>query len=385
MNILFIANAYRPALSGVAISTASFRDALEKLGHKVIVLAPRYRNHTETDPNIIRLSTIPNPFYPEYPITRFRLTAELRKRLRDEKIQVVHVMQPFTVGKFASKVAHELNVPLIFTHHARYDLYSHYIPLPKSIAQRSATRSVAAFANECSALVAPSESIKQHMLSNGITKPIAVVPTGLTQSYFDPTPKNKLRAQLNWPIDKKILLCVSRISIKDKNLQLLIDAMPHLLTREPNAILYMIGSGPDLKKLRKIVVDRKLSEFIKLPGPVPNKDLPARYSAADVFWYPSISETQGLITLEAMSAGLAVVATRAPGTVDFINHNQNGLLTKNEPEDFASAAVTLLADEQLRQKFSKAAAHAAAPYTAEAMAGRLVNLYESVPAAAPAE
>jgi len=379
MNILFVANAYTPALSGVALSAERFRTSLEQLGHRVTVIAPRYRGHVENDPRIIRVPTFPNPLYPEYPFALFRFSRKLRARLQQEHIQVVHVMQPFTVGRFARTVARALNVPLVFTHHARYDLYAHYVPLvPKKIAARRVTRSVVRFANTCDLLIAPSRSTKEFMTARGITKPIEVIPTGLAHTYRSTQPKAELRRQLSIPEDAFLLLCVSRISIEDKNLLLLLSAMPKIVAVLPKAHLILVGSGPDQAKLKEYAKTHGLEKFVRFEGPIQNDQLDRYYTAADLFVYPSISETQGIIILEALSAGLAVVATRAPGTIDFVSDGNNGLLTQNDPHSFAAAVIRVAQDQALRTELAKNALPSVSAYTSEAVAKKLVSAYQQI-------
>ncbi len=376
VNILFIANAYPPAISGVSLSAARFKTSLEELGHTVLVIAPRYPGHTETDPNIIRVATLPNPFYPEYPIARFRVTPALLARLHREHIQLVHTMQPFTVGRFARSLARRLQIPLVFTHHARYDLYAHYVPLmPKAFAARQVLKSVTKFANTCDQLIAPSSSTKEFMRAHGITQPIEVIPTGLAHSYKSDRPKAELRAELDLPPDAFVMLCVSRISIADKNLLLLPRALKLVLHKIPKAILLIVGSGPDEAKLKAVIAEQGLTESARMIGPIQNQNLPRYYSAADVFTYPSVTETQGIITLEALSAGLPVVATRAPGTIDFVQDQHNGLLTHNDSIAFADAIVRVAQDHALYTKLAATASASVAPYTAQAVAKKLLAVY----------
>ncbi|MDP2587506.1 MAG: glycosyltransferase [bacterium] len=379
MNILFIATAFTPNISGVSISSARFRDGLVALGHKVIVLAPHYKDHQEKDPTVIRFPTAPNPLYPDYPFVRFSLDKKLRERLSQEQIQVVHVMQPFTTGRFGLRIARTLEIPLVFTHHARYDLYAHYIPLlPSAIASRLTQRSVTRFANKCDHLIAPSQSTKDFMLSKKITKPISVIPTGLARMYTDPTPKAELRTRQGLPQNSLVMLFVSRIAIKDKNLLLLLDMLPIVLKRYPSAQLVLVGGGPDVESMRLRIKQRGLQNNVQLIGPIQNDRLSTWYSAADLFVFPSVSETQGLITLEALSAGLPVIAVQAPGNTDIIKNQSNGLLTNNNAQDFAEAILRAYGNTALYEQMSQAAWRSAKKYTVSNSARMLAAVYNKL-------
>ncbi|MFO0704712.1 MAG: glycosyltransferase [Candidatus Andersenbacteria bacterium] len=388
MTILFVANAYPPAISGVAISAEHFRTALQKMGHRVLVLTPRYRraraavatqDPTATDPDVIRVPAVPNPLYPEYPIGLFVMTPRLLRRLRQAGVQVVHTMQPFTVGRFARRVARRLGVPLVFTHHARYDLYAHYVPLlPRAVATRRVLRSVTRFANSCDALIAPSASTKRFMQEHGITRPITVIPTGLRRSFASSATKEVLRKKTGLPSTKPLLLCVSRISIQDKNLLLLITALPKICAVVPTAQLVLVGGGPDLARLKQITKMHGLAERVRFIGPIRNTELADWYGSADLFVYPSVSETQGIITLEALSAGLPVVATRGPGTIDFVQHDHSGVLTENTAADFAAGVIRVAQDVSLGQRLGQQGQDVAAQYTGDKMAVAQALLYDKV-------
>ncbi|MFH0830531.1 MAG: glycosyltransferase [Parcubacteria group bacterium] len=379
MNILFTANAYFPAISGVAISTQNFRNGLERLGERVWLITPRYPGYTEQDPHIIRIKSIPNPKYPEYPIALFRASSGLRRRLRAKQIELVHTMQPFSVGRFAKKIARDLRVPLIFTYHARYDLYAHYVPLlPRKLAQHLVVNSVHRFANTCDAIIAPSASIKAYLRTGGIRRPIYVVPTGLARSCKLNIPKAILRKSLGLAQDKLLLLCVTRVAIQDKNLLTLLRAYQQVRTKLPNCQLILVGGGPDLKRLKLQAQSMGLSGAITFVGFVPNRDVPQYYSAADIFVYPSISETQGIITIEALSAGLPVVAPQAPGNSDFVEHGRSGYLTANSPASLAEHVLILAQDPELRQRFGQHGQRASANLTEENSARRLRAVYQEV-------
>jgi 1,2-diacylglycerol 3-alpha-glucosyltransferase len=378
MKILMISGTYLPSLNGNAISTHNFKHGLEQLGHEVWVIVPRYKDYRDQEPHVLRVATMRNIFYPQYPFPLLFATRSLIERLRKEKFDLVHVMQPFLIGRYARKIARALNVPLIFTNHARYDLYSSFIPLvPRRLSSRIVVRSAHRFANSAAAVIAPSESIKKYLLENKIFSPITVVPTGLSRSCKVPATKEFLKKKIGIPPSALLLLTVSRISLVEKNFPLLLASYGKIADKLPEHRLLIVGGGPDLDELKQEVQDRGL-EHIRFTGFVPNEKVPQYYSAADLFVYPSVSETQGLTILEALSAGLPVITPRAPGNQDVVVHNVNGFLTKNDADNFSEHILKLVNDPRRRKEMSVAAEKTAQPFTRENMARKMLEVYQGV-------
>jgi 1,2-diacylglycerol 3-alpha-glucosyltransferase len=378
MKILMISGTYLPSLNGNAISTHNFKHGLEQLGHEVWVIVPRYKDYRDQEKHVLRVATMRNIFYPQYPFPLLFATRSLIERLRKEHFDLVHVMQPFMIGRFAKKIARALHVPLVFTNHARYDLYSRFIPLvPRRLSSRIVVTSAHRFANSAVAVVAPSESIKKYLLENKITSPITVVPTGLSRTCKIPASKEYLKKKIGIPSNVLLLLTVSRISLVEKNFPLLLDSYQKIAKKLPEHRLLIVGGGPDLEQLQQEAQERGL-EHIRFTGFVPNDKVPNYYSAADLFVYPSVSETQGLTILESLSAGLPVITPRAPGNQDVVVNSVNGFLTKNDADDFSEHILKLASDERLRKEMSAAAEKTARPFTRENMARRMEQLYMNV-------
>jgi glycosyltransferase involved in cell wall biosynthesis len=145
---------------------------------------------------------------------------------------------------------------------------------------------------------------------------------------------------------------------------------------EPNVRLVILGEGEERKNLTEQAQKLGIANRLELPGSIPFAQIPAYLKAADLFCFASQSETQGLVTLEAMAAGLPIAAYDATGTSDVVVDSENGLLTADEPPALAQAIRRILTDEALRQKLRQGAVRTAEAYEIGRQAGRLTAVYE---------
>jgi glycosyltransferase involved in cell wall biosynthesis len=176
----------------------------------------------------------------------------------------------------------------------------------------------------------------------------------------------------------------------EKNIGFLLDALPQALRRRPDVLLLIAGEGPARAELEARVKREGLGAAVRFIGYLDRADaLPACYAAADVFVFASRTETQGLVLLEAMAAGLPVVALAEMGTVDILGPRRASLAPPPEPAAFGEAVGRLLGDASARQRLAVDAPVYAAEWSDTEMAARLAWLYRDLlerhaPAALPA-
>jgi glycosyltransferase involved in cell wall biosynthesis len=145
---------------------------------------------------------------------------------------------------------------------------------------------------------------------------------------------------------------------------------------DPEVVLLLVGEGDEERSLRRLSDRLNLAGRVRFVGPVPHRDVGHWYRAADLFVFPSVSETQGLVVLEAMAHGLPVLAVKSIGTSDFIDDGISGALTENSEEDFVRRLLVLLRDGASRSRFAREGRARAMQITAEVSAMRLLQAYE---------
>jgi glycosyltransferase involved in cell wall biosynthesis len=275
----------------------------------------------------------------------------------------------------AAKKAEKLGVPLVFTHHTRYQEYSHYVPsLPQDLVKDIIERLLADYMQQCHHIIVPSDSIRGKLAETyGIQERVTVVPTGIHLEPFQQADGRAVREERGWGQDE-VLISVGRLA-EEKNWRTLLGAMPHVIRSYPNARLVILGGGSIQDDLVAYATELGVHERVEFLGTVDYDQVPAYLKAADIFAFASVTETQGLVTLEAMAAGLPVVAVDGTGTRDIVINDQEGLLTANDSANLAEALNRVLGDKELRQRLAIAAATKAQQFDSRRQSERLIEVY----------
>ena len=374
MHIAHFTNTYHPVTSGVVRSVSSFRQALTALGHNVFIFAQADRDYHDKEPFIFRYPALHLPLQ-EYPLT-IPVSGFVDTLLPSLKLNVIHSHHPALLGQVAVRKAEALKVPLVFTHHTRYREYSHYaVGLPQGLAKQVIDRWIGDYMAHCQHIVAPSESIKQLLAETyGISEGITVVPTGIDLSLYEQAEGSAIRRRHGWG-DDMVLISIGRLA-KEKNWETLLTAVQPLIQNRSNIRLVILGEGEERGELETVATELGIARHVQLLGSVPFDSIPRYLKAADIFCFASVTETQGLVTLEALAAGLPVVAVTATGTADAVTDGVEGLLTPNDSSALFQALQRLVDDAELRQKLAAAAPNKATEFDLDKQAKRLVTVYE---------
>ncbi len=211
--------------------------------------------------------------------------------------------------------------------------------------------------------------------------PVRVVPPGVDLTLFQPVDKAAARKTLGLTDDKRIVLYVGRIEPL-KGLDILLRAAALLDASSDTRLLIVGGSleeDAELEHLKRLALELDISDIVTFTGSVNQEQLPAYYSAADVFVLPSWYESFGLAALEAMSCGTPVVVSRVGGLSTFVENGKSGyLIPWRCPEPFAQSLDTLLANPLLRSAMGSAGRRKALRMSWAAMADGMLNCYSEV-------
>lgn len=375
MHIAHFTNTYHPVTSGVVRSVSSFRRALTELGHNVFIFAQTDRDYEDQEAFVFRYPALQLPLQ-EYPIT-IPVSNFVDTLLPSLKLDVIHAHHPVLLGQVAARKANALDIPLVFTHHTRYREYSHYaFALPQGLAKQVIDRWIGDYMSQCQHVVVPSGSIKQILEETyGVSEGISVLPTGIAVAQYQQAEAGDIRQQRGWADDDVVLISVGRLA-KEKNFETLITAVVPVIRKNPQVRLVILGEGEERSGLEALAEELGVAERVNLIGTIPFDEVPNYLKAADIFCFASITETQGLVTLEAMAVGLPVVAVEATGTRDAVQDGAEGLLTPNEAEALTAALTKMVEDETMRQKMAETAVHKANEFDIQKLAKRLVQVYE---------
>lgn len=381
MKICMMTNTYLPHVGGVARSVSTFADEYRKRGHQLLVIAPEFEGKplTRRDAAIVeRVAAIQNFNGSDFSV-RLPLAAGLSARLDAFEADIIHAHHPFLLGDTALRVAASKNVPIIFTHHTRYEDYTHYVPFDSPALKEVAVNLSTEFANLCDGVIAPSESIAALIKTRGVTSPIRVVPTGIDVKAFAAGDGARFRRKFKIPAKAFVVGHVGRLA-PEKNLGYLARAAALFVKETPAARFLVVGGGPSEDAIKAEFTKQGVADRLLLVGKHTGRALADAYNAMDVFAFASFSETQGMVLAEAMAAGRPVVALNASGVREVMRHGKNGFMlpARTTIKTFAAHLARLHAEPKLRRSFSSEARRTAEEFSKENCADRALAFYDDI-------
>ncbi|MEN6463155.1 MAG: glycosyltransferase family 4 protein [Syntrophomonas sp.] len=378
MRIGIFTDSYKPYTSGVVTSISTFKEELTRLGHQIYIFAPSYPNYYEEEDKVYRFFSLPSPTNRDFTLA-IPVHPGLNLTVKKLNLDVIHVHSPFTMGRVGLHYARKYKIPLLFTYHTMYDQYIHYVPLAQDLAKEVTIKYSNNFCNHCNHIIVPSSEVKDMLDNYRIRTPISVIPTGVPVEKLKEGEDNWLQENFNIPRNNRVLLFVGRLT-KEKNLEFLIQAFKKVKKVLPDTTLVLTAQGPLEEDLKKLAAELELSltSDVIFTGALPFESLVNVYHSADLFVFSSVTETQGLVIIEAMAAGLPVVAVSASGVNDMVDDGVDGILTTCDQDEFAQAIYLVMSNNDLYLKLHKNALNKAQSLSSANMALKLEGVYEKL-------
>ncbi len=299
MRIVLVSETYPPELNGVALTVQRAVDHLRRRGHDVTLIRPRQpgdaRNESRGE---LTLPGLPLPMYRD---VRFGLPAgrALQAHWQAQRPDVVHIATEGPLGWSALRIARALGIPATTDYRTNFHHYSAHYGL--GWLARPIDAYLRAFHNAAQLTFVPTGAQRAALAARGYRN-LAVVGRGVDARLFDPARRSRaLRRQWGAGDGDPVALHVGRLA-PEKNLQLAVQAFEAIRRVRPGARMVWVGDGPLRARL-----ERRHPQHIFL-GARTGEALAACYASADLFLFPSLTETFGNVTLEAMASGLALVA-----------------------------------------------------------------------------
>ncbi|WP_295004142.1 glycosyltransferase [uncultured Dechloromonas sp.] len=378
MRVLMVSDVYFPRVNGVSTSIETFRRTLLAQGVEVRLVVPRYGDEAD-EPGIVRVAGRPLPGDPEDRMVGWRA---MHRRVLAEAADcdLIHVQTPFIAHYAGLKAGRKLGLPVVATYHTLFEEYlQHYAPfLPAAWLRGQARRFSRRQCNALDAVVVPSTAMRERLEAYGVTSPLHVLPTGIPTAQF--AGGNGLGFRLRHDIaeDRPLALFVGRVA-HEKNIGFLLDAMVHARKRRPDLLLMIAGEGPAMGDLQKQVATLGLADAVRFVGYLDRRQgLPDCYAAADVFVFASRTETQGLVLLEAMAAGLPVIALSEMGTTDILAPGRGAFSPPCDSKAFGETLGHFVDHPAAWRHLGDEAPIYAREWSDVAMAGRLAQLYRQL-------
>lgn len=375
MRILMVSDVYFPRINGVSTSIETFRRTLAEQGVEVRLVVPRYGDEPEME-GIVRVPGRPVPGDPEDRIVNWRAMHSATLEAAKD-CNLIHIQTPFVAHYAGLKAARSLGLPVIATYHTLFEEYiSHYAPwLPAGWLKARARALSRRQCNQLDAVVVPSTAMQRRLEEYGITSPRHVLPTGIPTAQFAGGDGAAFRYKYGILSNRPVALFVGRVA-HEKNIGFLLESLIHTRRLRPDVLLVVAGEGPAMDDLKAQVKRLGLRDSVQFIGYLDRvQALPDCYAAANVFVFASRTETQGLVLLEAMAAGLPTIALAEMGTLDILASGRGAISPPAVPKVFGEAVGDYLNRTGAWPMWREAARSFANEWSDTAMASRLAALY----------
>lgn len=349
MRYAIVTETYPPEINGVALTVQSKEQGLRNRGHDVDVVRPRQPGDGVALPHelLVRSAQIPR-----YPGMRFGFPAhrQLRAAWTRRRPDAIYIATEGPLGFSAMRTARRLGIPVASGFHTRFDEYT--VDYGVGFLQPLALRWMRHFHNASDATLVPTCELSDFLRGNAFAD-VVHLPRAVDTRRFDPARRDAaLRASWGVAEDGLVAIYLGRIAA-EKNLPLAVRAFRELQQQRPDARFVWVGEGPEAEAIRAANPD-----FI-FTGLKRDDALAAHFASADLFIFPSHSETFGNVTIEAMASGVATVAFRYGAAKEHMVHGLNGIAIEGRDDDaFVAATCRLGTQDHTRREMGMAAREA---------------------------
>lgn len=383
LRIAVVTETYPPEVNGVAMTLGRLVDGLQVRNHQVQLIRPRQHIGDQPQPTATLSEHLQRGIaLPRYEGLKMGLPAKaaLTRLWIRQRPDVVQIATEGPLGWSALAAANKLRLPVASDFHTNFHSYSSHYGF--GLLRRAIVAYLRKFHNKAAVTLVPTEGIRRELLDHGYDN-VEIIGRGVDTQLFHPGRRDRaLRSHWGVAEDESAVLYVGRLAA-EKNLALVFRAFDAMRAANPRMRLVLVGDGPERAGWQARRPDAVFC------GTQIGEALAAHYASGDAFLFPSLTETWGNVTIEAMASGLAVVAYDCAAAEEVIRHGENGL--KAAPEDeaaFIAQAVTLAQSAPLQRRLGSAAAARAAQLSWDAIIDSfervLLRLAQQQPAAADA-
>ncbi|MEO6110057.1 MAG: glycosyltransferase [Candidatus Saccharimonadales bacterium] len=417
MRIGLFTDSYLPAVTGITFVIQIMKKDLEAMGHEVFIFCAgesvRPVKKKDREDHVIRFPSIPDAFFEDYGLTLVFPPRELHK-IKKLNLDIIQIMTPGQVGLMGVYASEKMKVPLVVQHSTDVAQYIQHYPgvvpgllilalsfpatfrfkgkdvreLLKIYRPRRAMSKwgrdiveslLAMIFSRADAVIALSTKSKKQLesWSNGYDYDVKMIPTGV-DALPKPTTTQIKAFKQTYGIaeDDEVVLYVGRLAA-EKNLDILIPTIKRVLKTRPKARLLFVGDFEYKETLELKARKSRVGDRITFTGRIPRQQLGVAYASGDIFAFPSLTDTQGLVLHEAAHASLPFVITD-PGVTQVVIDGENGIVAKDTIASLTDAIITLLNDDKLRKTYGENSKKLASKYTEFAQSKKLEDVYTDV-------
>lgn len=366
LNIALVTETYLPEVNGVAITIGRMVQGLRQRGHHIHMIRPRQSKqdvalkvdgYEET-----LVSGMPIPGYSELK-AGLPAKGRLVSLWKQQRPDIVHIATEGPLGWSALSAARKLNLPVSTDFHTNFQNYTQHYGI--GLLKRPIAAYLRHFHNKADCTLVPTTSLQRDLEQEGYQN-VLVVARGVDAALFHPAKRDAtLRASWGANDDTPVVMLVSRIAA-EKNLPVVFQAFKEMRAADARAKLVIVGDGPARAELQRQHPD------VIFAGMQTGEALAQHYASGDIFLYPSLTETYGNVTVEAMASGLATIAYDYAAARQHIRHDVNGLLAPyDDTASFTAQARGLISDMQRVQRLRLEARQSVESLTWENIMGQM--------------
>jgi len=369
MRIAVVTETYPPEVNGVALTVQNLVAGMAEDGHDIHLVRPFQPGVSTLPPaKPIHEVLVRGAALPKYPGLRFGFPAggKLAHLFTSQRPDAVYVATEGPLGWSAVRAARRFGIPVATGFHTRFDAYAGAYGLgPLTPLVRYWLRRLH---NASGATVVPTPELREWLERHGFQR-VRVVARGVDSLLFDPARRRqKLRDRWGIPEGGLAVIYLGRIAA-EKNLGLAIEAFRKIRERRADARFVWVGTGPVAARLA-----REHPDFV-FAGLRLGEDLAEHFASADLFLFPSLTETFGNVTLEAMASGVPTIAFDYGAARAYLRDREHGrLVPLADPAAFVAAAVEVASDTGRRRAMGVAARRAVEPLRPECVARDFVGV-----------
>jgi glycosyltransferase involved in cell wall biosynthesis len=341
---------------------------LLRQGAQVRVYSPTVEKPAfEATGDLVSIPSMAIPGRPEYRLPT-RMSGDVKRDLEAFAPNIVHISAPDRVGRLFAKWARDRNLPVLASVHTRFETYFRYYNM--SFIEPLAEAWLRKLYRKCDALVAPSESMAQVLREQRMNYDIDIWSRGVDRDIFDAERRDlSWRQGLGLSDDVPVIGFLGRL-VMEKGLDVFSDTIDQLRRRNVRHAVMVIGEGPARGWFESRLPDAKFVGFQA------GADLARAVASMDMLFNPSVTETFGNVTLEAMACGLPVVAAKATGSQSLVEDNRSGrLITPGAIAQFAEALRLYCEDPALRAEHGKSGETRSLDYSWDAINQAVADTY----------
>jgi len=349
IRVAVVTETYPPEINGVARTVGLMVDWLLARGHEVELVRPRQRREPVRAPHpALRETLTLGAAIPKWQVqVGFSLPGTLAARWRSMRPDLVHVVTEGPLGWAAVSAASALDIPLSSDFHTNFHSYSEHYGF--AWMRGAVAGYLRRLHNRTACTLVPTEQVKSELEHLGVER-LRIAGRGVDTELFNPSRRSaELRRRWGCLNDERVVISVGRVA-PEKGLDLFATAARSMHKIDPSIRVVVVGDGP-----RRASLERSNPGF-QFAGMRVGEDLAAHYASADLFLFPSVTETFGNVVLEAMASGLAVLAYDDAAARQHIVHMVSGLLaTRGDARMFTHLAELLARDPTLRHSLGREA------------------------------